>query len=212
MSESQTIKGASDRLLLVVDLAGTFLFGLEGARTAIGGNLDFLGVMVLAFATALGGGIIRDLLIGDHPPASLRDWRYATTAFLAGAFVFFLYRVQQGVPASLIVVLDAAGLSLFAVAENQKVLAFQINPLIAALLGTITGVGGGTIRDMLLAQVPVVLRAEVYATAAFFGSVVMVIARRIGLRPTVAAVIGGVACFALRMLAVHYHWNLPKAT
>jgi hypothetical protein len=81
------------------------------------------------------GGIIRDLLIGDHPPASLRDWRYAATAFLAGGFVFFLYRTQQAIPESLIVILDAAGLSLFAVAGTEKALAFEINPLIAVLLG-----------------------------------------------------------------------------
>ena len=211
MPESETMKQASDRLLLVADLAGTFLFALEGARRAIAGNLDFLGVMVLAFATALGGGIIRDLLIGDHPPASLRDWRYAATAFLAGGFVFFLYRTQQSVPESLIVVLDAAGLFLFAVAGTEKALAFEINPLIAVLLGTITGVGGGTIRDMLLAQVPVVLRADVYATAALLGSAVMVIARRLSPSPVIAAITGGIVCFSLRMLAVHYHWNLPKA-
>ena len=205
------MKQPSDRLLLVADLAGTFLFALEGARRAIAGNLDFLGVMVLAFATALGGGIIRDLLIGDHPPASLRDWRYAATAFLAGGFVFFLYRTQQAIPESLIVVLDAAGLSLFAVAGTEKALAFKNNPLIAVLLGAITGVGGGTIRDILLAQVPVVLRADVYATAALLGSAVMVIARRLSLPPVLAATTGGIVCFSLRMLAVHYHWNLPKA-
>jgi uncharacterized membrane protein YeiH len=205
------MKRASDRLLLVADLTGTFLFGLEGALTATAGGLDLLGILVLAFATALAGGVVRDLLIGDVPPASLRDWRYPATAFSAGILVFFLHPFLQAIPPPVIITLDAAALSLFAVAGTRKALMFEINPFIATLLGTITGVGGGTIRDIFLAQVPAVLHTDIYATAALFGSAVMVLARKIGLHPTVAALLGGSACFVLRMVAVRQHWNLPKA-
>ena len=205
------MKRASDRLLLVADLTGTFLFGLEGALTATAGGLDLLGILVLAFATALAGGVVRDLLIGDVPPASLRDWRYPATAFSAGILVFFLHPFLQAIPPPVIITLDAAALSLFAAAGTRKALMFEINPFIATLLGTITGVGGGTIRDIFLAQVPAVLHTDIYATAALFGSAVMVLARKIGLHPTVAALLGGSACFVLRMVAVRQHWNLPKA-
>ena len=108
--------------------------------------------MVLAFATALGGGIIRDLLIAAVPPNSLRDWRYSAVALTGAAIVFFLHRFVQGIPSEVIIVLDAAGLALFAVAGTQKALIYKMHPFIAILLGTITGVGGGTLRDMLLAQ------------------------------------------------------------
>ncbi|MGC1922143.1 MAG: TRIC cation channel family protein, partial [Acidobacteriaceae bacterium] len=159
-------KSNSARLLLIVDLLGTFLFGLEGATAATRGNLDLLGLMVLAFATALGGGILRDVLIGASPPNSIRDWRYSATAFLAAAFVFLWHATVSHFPISLMVTLDAAGLGLFAVAGAQKALEFDIPPLIAILMGGVTGVGGGTICDVLLARVPVVLRSDVYATAA----------------------------------------------
>jgi uncharacterized membrane protein YeiH len=199
-----------ERLLFAVDLAGTLLFAIEGATAAIGGNLDFFGLMVLAFATALGGGIIRDLLIGAVPPSSLRDWRYSAVAFAGAAVVFFLHRFVQGIPGEILIVLDAAGLALFAVAGTQKALIYKMHPFVAILLGTITGVGGGTIRDMLLAQVPTVLRADVYATAALAGSAVMIVSRRLGLPPTLAAVLGGVVCFGLRLVSVWQHWNLPR--
>ena len=150
-------------------MAGTLLFGIEGATAAIAGHLDFLGLMVLAFATALAGGVIRDLLIGAVPPNSLRDWRYSAMAFTGAAIVFFLYRFVQGIPSAVIVVLDAAGLALFAVAGTEKALLYKMHPFLAILLGTNTGVGGGTVHDILLAQVPVVLRTDVYATAAMAG-------------------------------------------
>jgi uncharacterized membrane protein YeiH len=203
---------APDRLLLVADLTGTFLFGLEGAQAAIAGNLDLLGILVLAFATALAGGVTRDVLIGDLPPASLRDWRYPATAFFAGTLVFFLHPAMRVIPTPFLVGLDAAALSLFAVAGTQKALDFGINPFIAVLLGTITGVGGGTIRDIFLAQIPAVLRADIYATAALFGSIIMVLARKLGAPAILAALLGGVACFLLRIVAVWQHWNLPKVT
>jgi uncharacterized membrane protein YeiH len=204
------MKYDSDKLLFAVDLAGTLLFGIEGATAAIAGNLDFLGLMVLAFSTALAGGIIRDLLIGAVPPSSLRDWRYAATAFAGGAIVFFMHRFVVGIPGQVIMVLDAGGLALFAVAGTEKALLYKMQPFIAILLGTITGVGGGTVRDMLLAQVPTVLRADVYATAAMAGSAVMILGRRLGLSSNLAAVLGGIVCFVLRVVSVWQHWNLPK--
>ena len=201
----------ADRLLFAVDMAGTFLLALEGALAAIAANLDFFGVMVLSFTTALVGGVIRDLLIGAVPPASLRDWQYAAVAFGAGASVFFLHHYVLEIPVPVIVALDAAGLGLFAVAGTEKALDFGMHPFIAVLLGTITGVGGGTVRDIFLATVPNVLRADVYATAALAGAVVMVIARKIKMGDAVSATIGGGVCFCLRVVSVWQHWNLPKA-
>jgi uncharacterized membrane protein YeiH len=201
------MKYDAEKLLFAVDLAGTLLFAIEGATAAITGNLDLLGLMVLAFATALGGGIIRDLLIGAVPPNSLRDWRCSAVVFTGAGIVFFLHTFVQAIPGGVMVLLDAAGLALFA----QKALIYKMHPFIAVLLGTITGVGGGTIRDIFLARIPNVLRADVYATAALAGSAAMVIARRLGVPPAIAAILGGVVCFSLRMVSVWRHWNLPRA-
>jgi uncharacterized membrane protein YeiH len=204
------MKSEANKLLFAVDIAGTFVFAVEGATAAMRGNLDLLGLMVLAFATAMGGGIIRDVLIGDAPPASLRDWRYAAVAFAGGAVVFFLHQFVQSIPGNVILVLDAAGLSLFAIAGTQKALVFGMHPLVAILLGTITGVGGGTVRDVLLAQVPSVLRADVYATAALAGSAVMIAGCKAGTPRAWAAALGGTVCFLLRVISVWQHWNLPR--
>ncbi len=205
------MKYDSGRLLFAVDLVGTLLFGIEGATAAIAGHLDVLGLMVLAFSTALAGGIIRDVLIGAVPPNSLRDWRYSAVAFTGAAVVFFLHRFVQGIPGTLIVVLDA-GLALFAIAGTEKALIYKMHPFIAILLGTITGVGGGTVRDMLLARIPNVLHADVYATAAMAGSAGMIAGRKLGLPSVVAATVGGILCFGLRLVSVWRHWNLPTVS
>ena len=198
------------RLLLVFDLLATSVFALEGALSAIQGNLDLLGLMVLAFATALGGGILRDLLIGAIPPNSIRDWRYAATALLAALVVFVGYRHLSHVPSMWIVTLDAAGLSLFAVAGAAKALQYDIHPLLAILMGGITGVGGGTIRDVLLARIPLVLNSDIYATAALLGAAIVVLGWKLKIRTVFTMSLGGAACFALRMVSVWQHWNLPK--
>jgi uncharacterized membrane protein YeiH len=177
---------------------------------AIAGNLDLLGLMVLAFATALGGGIIRDLLIGAVPPGSIRDWRYPVVAFLGAAVVFCFYSFVSQLSPWVIIVFDAAGLGLFAVAGAGKALDFGINPFIAVLMGGVTGVGGGTIRDLLLARVPNVLRSDVYATAALAGATVLVVGLKLKINPKLMTVLGAVVCFALRVVAVWRHWNLPK--
>lgn len=199
-----------DFLLLTVDLAGTYVFAVEGAMAAIRANLDLLGLLVLSFATALGGGVIRDVLIGAVPPNSIRDWRYGTTALAGGGTVFFFYQFFQSVPQPLMITLDAAGLALFAVAGAEKALEFGINPLIAVLMGGVTGVGGGTVRDVLLTQIPGVLRTDVYAAAALAGAAIVVVGIRMKMPRTLAMSLGGVTCFTLRMVAVWQHWNLPK--
>jgi uncharacterized membrane protein YeiH len=208
-NETQAALVRPDRLLSIADLAGTFLFAIEGATAAVYNDLDLLGLMVLAFATALAGGITRDLLIGAAPPQSLRDWRYPTIAFTGAAIVFFLHPMFEGLPTQPLIVMDAAALALFAVAGTEKALNYKMHPFIAALLGTITAVGGGTIRDVFLAQIPNVLRADVYATAALLGSAVMIASRKLGLGNTSSALLGGLACFAIRLISVWRHWNLP---
>jgi uncharacterized membrane protein YeiH len=199
-----------DVALLTIDLAGTLVFAIEGAMAAIRADLDLLGLLVLAFATALGGGVIRDVLIGAVPPNSIRDWRYGATAFAGGGAVFCFYHFFQQVPAGLMLTLDAAGLALFAVAGTGKALEYGIHPMLAILMGATTGVGGGTVRDVLLAKVPAVLNSDVYATAAMAGALVMVLALAIKTPRSIAMSVGGAVCFLLRMLAVWQHWNLPK--
>ena len=200
----------TDHLLFAADIAGTLVFAVEGAMAAVNGGLDLIGVMVLAFCTALGGGVIRDILLGSLPPAALQDWRYPTIAFTAAALVLFLYRDVQAIPVTAIQVVDAAGLALFAIAGTQKAMLHKMNPLVAVMLGTITGVGGGTVRDILLNQIPNVLRFEVYASAALVGSACMIAAKKLRFPSNLAAGIGGITCFLLRVISIWQHWNLPR--
>lgn len=197
-------------IVLVADLAGTVVFAIEGATAAIHAGLDLLGVLVLSFIVALGGGIVRDLLLGATPPSAMRDWRYPVLAFVAGLATFVLHVQVEALPPLLLSTLDAVGLALFAVAGAEKALEFGIHPFMATLLGAITGCGGGVVRDMLLSRIPMVLVADIYASAALLGAAVLVVARRLGCPPAVAATLGGVVCFALRVAAVRFGWQLPK--
>jgi len=197
-------------LLLIADLIGTFVFALSGATAATRRQLDLFGVLVLSFAAANAGGITRDLLIGAVPPAAISDWRYLAVSVCAGLITFWwaplIERLQNPVR-----MFDAAGLALFAVAGAQKALTFGLNPVMAALLGMLTGIGGGMVRDVLLAHVPMVLRAEVYAVAALAGAAVVVIGASLGLPSAATMIAGAVICFSLRMLAVRRGWQLPIA-
>ncbi|WP_244122166.1 trimeric intracellular cation channel family protein [Burkholderia latens] len=198
------------RLVLAADLAGTAVFAIEGANAAIHAGLDLFGVMVLSLVVALGGGVIRDLLIGARPPSAVLDWRYPALAFASGLLTFVSHARVAAFSPALLTTLDAAGLALFAVAGAVKSLEFRMHPFIAALMGAVTGCGGGVVRDVLLARIPVVLVADIYASAALLGAALVVSSRRAGCPPVVAAVLGGVACFTLRMAAVRYGWQLPK--
>jgi uncharacterized membrane protein YeiH len=195
--------------IFALDLAGTFLFAVEGAVTAADAGLDVFGILVLSFSTALIGGVARDLLIGAVPPQAIKDWRYPAIAFAAGAATFLFHHYVVAIPRPVFITLDAAALALFAIAGAEKALDFGINPFVATLMGTLTGVGGDTLRDILLARIPIILRADVYATAAFAGAAVMIVARKLGLPPAISAILGGLICFVLRIIAVWRHWALP---
>jgi uncharacterized membrane protein YeiH len=199
-----------DLLLLIVDLMGVFVFAVEGAMAGIRAQLDVFGLLVVSFATALGGGMIRDVLIGAIPPNSVRDWRYPATAFAGGGAVFFFYQFFQHVPSQLMITFDAVGLSLCAIAGAGKALEFGINPMLSVLMGAVTGVGGGTIRDILLNRVPGVLQSDVYAAAALAGAIVVVVGLKLKAPRGLIMIAGATVCFVLRMVAVWQHWNLPK--
>jgi len=201
----------SARLILLLDLVGTFVFAVEGAAMAMGARLDVFGVMAISFVTALGGGIVRDVLIAAAPPQALRDWRYPMTAFAAGLLTFGFHALLRQVPEAALTVLDAGGLALFAIAGAEKSLSLGMNGLAAVLMGGVTGVGGGVIRDVLLNKVPTILFTDIYATAALAGAVILVVSQKAGLPTRWAAALGVMSCFALRVTAVWLHWNLPQA-
>ena len=196
-------------LLLVLDLVGTFVFALSGATAGVKRQLDLFGVLVLSFAAASAGGIARDLLIGAVPPAALSDWRYLAVSTLAGIVTFYWYRQIDRLK-SPVLIFDAAGLALFAVAGTQKALAFHLHPAMAALLGMLTGIGGGMARDILCAEMPTVLRSELYAVAALAGAIVAVLGYWLG-QETVGLVAGMALCFGLRLMAIFRGWRLPIA-
>ncbi|MGH3547484.1 MAG: trimeric intracellular cation channel family protein [Pseudonocardiaceae bacterium] len=196
-------------LLLALDLTGTFVFALNGALTAVhAARLDIVGVLTLGMITALGGGIIRDVLIGSVPPAAFLDWRYLALAAGGGLVAFALSRWLDGLEMP-IIVLDAVGLSVFAVIGASKALTFGLDVGPAIILGAITGVGGGTIRDTLVRQVPTVLHGELYAIPALVGAAVTVATIRAGVYGVAAALGAAAVCFVIRMLGVRFSLNAP---
>ena len=198
------------RPMTAADLLATFVFAVQGGVTAGAAGLDVFGILVVAFVAALGGGIVRDVLIGDVPPAALRSTSYLVVAFAGGAAATLLFGLVREIPPLALGTLDAAGLALFAVVGAAKALDHGINPLLAALLGTMSGVGGGVVRDMLLGHVPLVLNSQVYAVAALAGAATTVVVMRVGAPRAVALGVGAAVCLLLRLLALRYGWSLPR--
>ena len=197
-------------LLVAFDLGGTFVFALSGAIAGVKHRLDLFGVLVLSFAAGNSGGIARDVMIGAVPPAAINDWRYIFVSMLAGLMTFYSYKTINRL-SSPVLVFDAAGLALFAVSGAGKALAFHAGPVAATLLGMLTGIGGGMVRDVLVREIPTVLRTELYAVAALFGALAVVIGRLLHLPSPVAAAIGATLCFGVRFMAMRRGWNLPVA-
>jgi uncharacterized membrane protein YeiH len=172
-------------------------------------RLDVVGVVTLGMVTALGGGIIRDILIDSLPPATFSDWRYLVVA-AAGSLIAFGFGGRLARLAGPILVLDAAGLSLFAVTGASKSLAFGLGAGQAIILGAITAVGGGTLRDVLVRQVPAVLQSGLYAIPALIGAAITVATTRADVFGPITAVTAAATCFLLRMIGVRYDLNAPR--
>jgi uncharacterized membrane protein YeiH len=203
------VSHSGSTLQLVLDLSGTFVFGLNGALTAMEAeNLDIVGVAVLAVITALGGGIIRDVLIGSLPPAAFRDWRYLAVGGGAGIAAFFARQLWLRLQRS-ITVFDAAGLALFCVTGTTTAFAAHLGPFQSIVLGTITGVGGGTVRDVVIRRVPTVLSSGLYAIPAACGATLTALALDLHFYSGAIAIVAAAICFTVRMAGVRFNLNVP---
>jgi uncharacterized membrane protein YeiH len=201
--------GFDPTLILVLNLAGTFVFGISGGLAGVRARLDLFGVIVLAAAAALAGGITRDLLIGV-PPATFRDWRYLAAVAAAGLVCYFAGTALERIRRS-VLIFDAIGLGLFCVTGATKALDFGLGPAQAILLGAITGIGGGMLRDVLLLEIPVVLRQELYAIPALLGAGILVLAQESGSSSLVFPILGVIVCVSVRLAGLKYRVNVPVA-
>ena len=192
----------------IIDLGGTFAFAISGAIASKEKNLDVFGILVVAFTVACGGGIMRDICIGAIPPAGLSDWRYLLVSMIAAVIAMGIHPLMKLLNRP-VILFDALGLSLFAVSGAEKALGFGHNNEVAVLLGMLTAVGGGVIRDIFLNRIPVIFEKEIYASAALLGAVVVVGGHSLGFSNDLIIPTGFIVCLVIRLLALKYHWKLP---
>ncbi len=197
-------------LITATDLAATFVFALSGGTRGVHKQLDLFGVLVVAWVAAVAGGIARDLLIGAVPPVAIANWHYLAVAVAAGLVTFFgadwIARLRRPV-----LLFDALGLCLFAVTGTGKALDHGLEPVMAAMLGVVTCIGGGVARDLLTLEIPTVLRSELYAIAALAGAGTVALGSWLDLPDVPVAVAGACLCFFLRCMSIYRGWHLPIA-
>lgn len=197
-------------LLIVLELVGIAVFAASGALAAVRARLDVFGVIVIALTTALGGGVIRDVLLGVHPPSSLTKWPYLLVPAVTGLLVFWFHphvaKLRRAVQ-----LLDAIGLGLFVTGGTSTALALGAPAYTACLIGMTTGIGGGALRDILLREIPLVLRKEIYAVAALLGGVVVAGGSLLNLPEAPMALVGSALVVTVRLLALWRKWNAPVA-
>lgn len=195
-------------LFLLLDLAGTFVFALSGASAAKEKGFDLFGIIAVAFVVACGGGVVRDLCLGAVPPASFSNWRYLLVTIIASGLSIFSYPWIQRMRHP-VLWFDAVGLGLFSVTGAHKALLYGSSAEAAVILGTLTAVGGGIIRDVLLARAPSVFQKEIYALAAIIGALIQVSFESAGMEADWTAWLAMLCCLTLRLVSLHYHWHLP---
>jgi uncharacterized membrane protein YeiH len=197
-------------LIEALDWVGTFVFALSGGLLGVQKKFDLFGVLFLSFVVAVAGGILRDLLIGAVPPAAISEVHYFFIAIAGGLITFYAYpkiasRQHQ------ILLFDAVGLALFAIIGAQKAIDHGINPLMAAILGMLTGIGGGMMRDVLAGDVPFVLRSDLYALAALAAGAIVAIGQVMAVPPLYSMLLGAAVCIFLRIMAIYRGWRAPAA-
>ncbi|MEV4702609.1 TRIC cation channel family protein [Actinoplanes sp. NPDC049316] len=196
--------------LLVADLIGVAVFAASGASAAVAKRLDLFGVAFVGFVAALGGGILRDLVIDAVPPLAFADWRYAVTAVLASMAVFWLHPQLNRLRRT-VLLLDAAGLGLFTVTGTLKAIDAGMPAVGACLIGMLTGIGGGLARDLLTGEIPAVLQRDIYAVVALGGAVTVTVLSRLGVADPVTLALVAAVMMTVRMLALYRRWSAPVA-
>ncbi|GGN52994.1 membrane protein [Actinoplanes lobatus] len=196
--------------LLVADLIGVAVFAASGASAGVAKRLDLFGVAFVGFAAALGGGILRDLVIGAAPPLAFADWRYAVTAVAASVAVFWLYPALHRVRRT-VLALDAAGMGLFTVTGTLKALDAGVPEVGACLVGMLTAIGGGLTRDLLTGEIPAVLQREIYAVVALGGAVLVAVLHRFQLTGLLPLAASAALMTGVRLLALRRRWSAPVA-
>ena len=197
-------------LTVVLDWVGTLVFALSGALLGVQKRFDLFGVLFLSFVAAAVGGIVRDVLIGAVPPVAITDIHYFAIAMIGGVLTFYFYPKVTSHQRQILLP-DAVGLGLFAVIGAQKAIDHGINPLMAAILGMLTGIGGGMTRDVLAGTIPFVLRADLYAVAALAGGAIVSIGAVRGMHPEYPMILGAAICIFLRVMAIYFGWRAPVA-
>lgn len=197
-------------LTAALDGLGSFVFALSGGLLAVEKRFDLFGVLLLSFVVAVTGGITRDLLIGAVPPAAFASWHTLAIAVFGGLLTFYVYPAVQSLKRD-VLLFDAVGLAVFAVTGAQKALNYGIGPVMAAVLGMVSGIGGGIMRDVLADDVPTVLRADLYALAALAAAGIVSLGQVVDARPLYPMLLGVAACVFLRMMAIYRGWRVPVA-
>ena len=208
------------QMFLIGEWIGTAAFAVSGAMVAIDKRTDIFGVLLLAVFTALGGGTVRDILIGHFPPRMFSNGKYVLLAIFCALIVFVIARIfkeryvaMESEIEHINGVFDAIGLGVFAVSGASIGIdaGFGDNLLLVVSLGTITGIGGGMLRDVMLQEIPFVLKKHIYAVAAIAGATTFYLLSRVGISQSICYGLGWMVTFVLRMLAMRYKWNLPRA-
>ncbi len=197
-------------LIAVLDWTGTLAFALSGGLLGVRKNFDLFGVLFLSFVVAVAGGMMRDVLIGAIPPVAITEIHYFLIAIGAGLVTFFWYPTVESLQ-RLILLFDAVGLALFAVTGAEKAIEHGIHPMMAALLGMLSGIGGGMTRDVLAGDTPFVLRSDLYAVAALAGGAIVAAGHAIGVAPFYPMIVGAAVCIFLRLMAIYRGWRAPVA-
>jgi uncharacterized membrane protein YeiH len=195
-------------LLNVLQLIGVGVFAASGALAAVRARLDVFGVAVVGVTTALGGGVIRDVVLGVHPPVALRDWPFLTVAAAVSLLVFWLHPQVVRLRRAMLLA-DAVGLGLFVTSSTETALNLGVPRYDAWLVGMTVGIGGGVMRDLLLRQIPLVLRREIYALAALSGGVFVVVGDWLRLPSGPVALVGSALVVTIRVVALWRRWNAP---
>jgi uncharacterized membrane protein YeiH len=196
-------------ILRLIDILGTIAFAISGVFAAMEKKLDLFGILIIAFVTAIGGGTVRDLLIGDLPVSWIRTIDYAIIIFIAALTAVLFNKVIRNFETTLLI-FDSLGLGFFTLLGIQKGIAFNLEPAICIMLGTVTGCFGGVIRDTVLQNIPIIFRKEVYATACIVGGCFYFLLRNTGLNKELLEVFTLVLIFAIRLVAVRFHLQLPS--